>query len=786
MRIRGTQKQVDDYTQDQAISPKDKVVGQDSQFFKHTKNYTVQEIALQVRGGDGGYGQVLTNNGDGTWSFQGDIQVTTTTTTLDPGATTTTTAAPGTTTTTTSAPLTTTTTTSAPGTTTTTTSAPVTTTTTQAATTTTTTQAATTTTTTAAATTTTTTQAGTTTTTTAAATTTTTTQAFTSYALQYPVTDTSTDFTTYEITDTSGGKWEVTVKGISLLKSAATPTIVSGGSGVTIGSAGTNQLNEWGYDGNVVTNVQYGETLYDLYNQTGTYITKGVNFKNGSSTNWYVVGCGIHNDNKKTVAGTFYQPDGYYRYGFPGATMDYAEVQNGIVQSLGQITSSPTTTTTTTTQAATTTTTTTYAGGTRWTASSIEGNGTFQKTEPCSATSTSNYANIYMFSGTTVINTIGEIETLLANGNSIIAYSADVGPDPSVYPGYEWDGESGTQTIFDGWYGVTTNLTAAPDASIQIDANGNVLAIYNCSSGITTPTTTTTTTTAAPTTTTTTVFPPAGWYEFYASGTSSLVARLSAPDCNYSPLQWKLYHQASSSQTTYPSPLPNLNDILYVYPDAQSYNLYNGGYSPNDWIAISSDGVNVYASIRVDTNGKVIQIQYPPCSTTTTTTTAAPTTTTTTTAATTTTTTMSTPATIPSANTSTGYRYPKTIADVDGNLVHNSYNFLTTSVINNIHDTTYYGTGTSFFSFYVDTNTVQIGSFLYEANGYIFDDNNTHQTGTTNYTAWADLPNVNYTPLKAITGDYIVNGIWDLYPIYKFEKVNGYLRCTEIITSGPL
>ena len=376
MRVRGTQKQIDDYTNDQAISPNDKVIGQDSQFFKHTKNYTVQGLALHVRGGGGGYGQVLTNNGDGTWSFQGDIQTTTTTTTLAPGSTTTTTAAPGTTTTTTSAPLTTTTTTSAPvtttttqaGTTTTTTSAPATTTTTtQAGTTTTTTAAATTTTTTQAATTTTTTQAGTTTTTTAA-TTTTTTQAFTSYALQYPVTDNSTDFTTYEITDTSGGKWEVTVKGISLLKSAATPTIVSGGSGVTIGSAGTNQLSEWGYGGNVAVNVQYGETLYDLYNQTGTYTTKQVNFKNGSSTDWYVVGGGIHNDNEKTVAGTFYQPNGYYRYGFPGATMDYAEVQNGIVQSLGQITSSPTTTTTTTTAATTTTTTTQAATTTTTTA----------------------------------------------------------------------------------------------------------------------------------------------------------------------------------------------------------------------------------------------------------------------------------------------------------------------------------------------------------------------------------------------------------------------------------
>lgn len=607
MRVRGTQKKVNDYTEDQTISPNDKIIGQDSQFFKQTKNYSVQNIALQVRGGDGGYGQVLTNNGDGTWSFQGDIQVTTTTTTLDPGATTTTTAAPGTTTTTTttSAPLTTTTTTSAPGTTTTTTSAPVTTTTTQAATTTTTTQAATTTTTTAAAT-----------------TTTTTTQAFTSYALQYPVTDTSTDFTTYEITDTSGGKWEVTVKGISLLRSAATPTIVSGGSGVTIGSAGNYQLDGWGYDGNVAVNVSYGETLYDLYNQTGTYTSKGVNFKNGSSTNWYVVGCGIHNNNVKTVAGTFYQPNGYYRYGFPGATMDYAEVQNGIVQSLGQITSSPTTTTTTaaptttttTTAAPTTTTTTTYAGGTRWTASALQGYGTSQKTEPCSATSTSNYANIYMFSGATVINTIGEIETLLANGDSIIAYRADVGPDPSVYPGYEWDGESGTQTKFDGWFGVTTNLTAAPDASIQIDANGNVLAIYNCSSGITTPTPTTTTTTSAPTTTTTTADPYNGLTPFYVqdNGSGSVLRQTISGAYAYCIPEYgmniELYHDGSGA-------LPAVGDKVYTYPDPQSYNIFSG-YS-FQYLMATVDGKNgnySEGSFRMnDGSGTVVQYN-PACS----------------------------------------------------------------------------------------------------------------------------------------------------------------------------
>ena len=350
MRVRRTQKEINDYNEDQSISPGDKIIGQDSQFFEHTKNYPVQSVAVQVRGGDGGYGQVLTNNGDGTWSFQGNIISTTTTTTLAPGVTTTTTA-PATTTTTTQ-----------PSTTTTTTSAPVTTTTTQAGTTTTTTQAATTTTTTQAGTTTTTTSAPATTTTTTAATTTTTTQAFTSYTLQYPVTDNSNDFTTYELTDTSGGKWEVTVKGISLLKSAATPTIISGGTGVTIGSAGTNQLSEWGYGGNVAVNVQYGETLYDLYNQTGTYASKEVNFKNGTSTDWYVVGAGIHNNNEKTVAGTFYQPNGYYRYGFPGSTMDYAYVENGIVDSLSQITSSPTTTTTTTAAPTTTTTTDPYNG----------------------------------------------------------------------------------------------------------------------------------------------------------------------------------------------------------------------------------------------------------------------------------------------------------------------------------------------------------------------------------------------------------------------------------------
>jgi hypothetical protein len=173
MRVRKEQKNINDYDADQTISANDKVVGQSSDSLGQTKNYSVNKLAISVVGGVGKAGQVLKNNGDGTWGFYDEDEDTTTTTTVAPSSTTTT-AAPGTTTTT-AAPITTTTT-SAPPTTTTTTSQPVTTTTTQAPITTTTTVAPVTTTTTAPATTTTT-AAPATTTTTAAPTTTTTTVA---------------------------------------------------------------------------------------------------------------------------------------------------------------------------------------------------------------------------------------------------------------------------------------------------------------------------------------------------------------------------------------------------------------------------------------------------------------------------------------------------------------------------------------------------------------------------------------------------------------------------------
>lgn len=364
MRVRKEQKKLNEYDQDQTISPEDKVIGQDSKFFQQTKNYSAQKLAVYVRGGSGGYGQVLTNNGDGTWSFQGDIETTTTTTTLAPGETTTTTLAPGSTTTTTTTllpgttttttllPVSTTTTTLAPATTTTTlapattttTLAPVTTTTTLAPITTTTTLAPVTTTTTLAPATTTTTLAPITTTTTLSPITTTTTQAYTSYTRYYPISDGSTDFTTYQITDIYGNNYQITVKGISTINSAAPPTIISGGSGVTIGSptSGTT-ASFWGFSGaNYESGVGYAQTLYDLYYQVGTYSTKTVVFRNGTSSYlWYVVGAGIHNDNQTTVPGQFYHPDGYYKYYSGTSAVNYAYVQGGIVQSLGQITSPP-------------------------------------------------------------------------------------------------------------------------------------------------------------------------------------------------------------------------------------------------------------------------------------------------------------------------------------------------------------------------------------------------------------------------------------------------------------
>jgi hypothetical protein len=213
MRERGTQKKLHEYDSDETLSIHDKVIGEDSQGLKHTKNFPIQAIAVYVRGGEGKAGQVLKKNSDGTWGWYDENVIpgeTTTTTTTAAPTTTTTTAAP-TTTTTTAAPTTTTTT-------------AATTTTTTAATTTTTTEAATTTTTTAAPTTTTTTEAATTTTTTAATTTTTTEAATTTTTTSAPTTTTTTEAATTTTTTSAPTTTTTTEAATTTTTTAATTT----------------------------------------------------------------------------------------------------------------------------------------------------------------------------------------------------------------------------------------------------------------------------------------------------------------------------------------------------------------------------------------------------------------------------------------------------------------------------------------------------------------------------------------------------------------------------------
>ena len=117
-------KKASDYTTDTVLNKDDVVIGKDGESPEQNKNYPLGELKVYVLGGVGKAGQILKNNGDGTWGwYDSGTTVTTTTTTVAPTTTTTTAA---TTTTTTAA----TTTTTTAATTTTTTSAPTTTTTT--------------------------------------------------------------------------------------------------------------------------------------------------------------------------------------------------------------------------------------------------------------------------------------------------------------------------------------------------------------------------------------------------------------------------------------------------------------------------------------------------------------------------------------------------------------------------------------------------------------------------------------------------------------------------------
>jgi len=96
MRIRKHQIKLDEFEVDSNISPNDKIIGQDSQFQRQTKNYRAKDLAVYVRGGVGNPGDILHNDGGDTWSWrEGSVSgVTTTTTIFVPTTTTTTTIIP--------------------------------------------------------------------------------------------------------------------------------------------------------------------------------------------------------------------------------------------------------------------------------------------------------------------------------------------------------------------------------------------------------------------------------------------------------------------------------------------------------------------------------------------------------------------------------------------------------------------------------------------------------------------------------------------------------------------
>ena len=152
---------------------------------------------------------------------------------------------------------------------------------------------------------------------------------------RYSITGAGTDYTTYQITSLGGNTYQITGKGFQLLRSAVTPTIISGGSGETIGSAQALTFTDWGWEGSTQLGVVRADTLDDLYYQTGTYTSDTIYYKNGSTTSPYAVGLGIHNEHLRTSEGSFFSPNGYYRDGVVAPTINYFFVQNGIVQSIG-------------------------------------------------------------------------------------------------------------------------------------------------------------------------------------------------------------------------------------------------------------------------------------------------------------------------------------------------------------------------------------------------------------------------------------------------------------------
>ena len=56
--------------EEETLSGSENFIGTQSDDLKQTANFSAARLAIYVRGGVGEAGQVLTNNGDGTWSFR--------------------------------------------------------------------------------------------------------------------------------------------------------------------------------------------------------------------------------------------------------------------------------------------------------------------------------------------------------------------------------------------------------------------------------------------------------------------------------------------------------------------------------------------------------------------------------------------------------------------------------------------------------------------------------------------------------------------------------------------
>lgn len=139
---------------------------------------------------------------------------------------------------------------------------------------------------------------------------------------------------------------------------------------------------------------------------------------------------------------------------------------------------------------------------------------------------------------------------------------------------------------------------------------------------------------------------------------------------------------------------------------------------------------------------------------------------------------------VPVINNSVYFRYPYRIFNSSGNILIQTH-FMTLSQVNTYDGSTYQNTyPPSLFAMYTSTGSLEVGAYLFNSLEEIWDSNNTHRTSSNVYTSWADLDDIMYIAFKANgSTDWNTSGTLNLYPLYKVEKQNGYLKITEIIAS---